>query len=99
MMKASLLRAAVAVTAIRNSSGLVVAVRRLRTAHSQARMLSDAIADFDVLGHASGVAEAAARKAGKEIIAGMGSKVQKEKLNFKDIVTEVANFSLNCFAL
>jgi len=35
------------------------------------------------------VAESAARKAGSLILAGMGSKSVNEKLNFKDIVTEV----------
>jgi hypothetical protein len=44
--------------------------------------------DFDaIVDRAAAVAEAAARAAGKEIVAGMGAAVKKQKLNFKDIVT------------
>lgn len=44
--------------------------------------------DFDaVVDRAAAVAETAARLAGKEIVAGMGAAVKKQKMNFKDIVT------------
>jgi len=44
--------------------------------------------DFDkVVDRAAAVAESAARAAGKEIMAGMGAVVKKQKMNFKDIVT------------
>ena len=42
-----------------------------------------------ILKKAAAVAEHAARRAGEEIKAGMGSEIKKQKFNFKDIVTEV----------
>jgi len=42
-----------------------------------------------MLDRAAAVAEAAAREAGREILAGMGAAVEAEKLNHKDVVTAV----------
>lgn len=47
------------------------------------------LADHPSLSHAARVAEKAARAAGIEILSGMGAAVKSEKLNHKDIVTEV----------
>lgn len=54
--------------------------------------------DLDALFEAAAVvAQRAARKAGSEILAGMGAAVKNEKLNFKDIVTEVRLINKSLF--
>jgi hypothetical protein len=47
---------------------------------------------------AAKVGEIAARAAGVEILLGMGAAVKEEKLNFKDIVTEVYSMKSFYFA-
>ena len=67
----------------------------------RAPLMLHAAPSAEIIDRAVSVAEAAAREAGREIMAGMGCAVMKEKLNFKDIVTEVlvkANVASACYS-